>query len=303
MKKYIYFTLTISIVLINYNVQSQVSISNNGNEPNSSAMLDVQSTNKGLLLPRMTTYDINFISNPATGLLVFNTDSLEFYFFDGTNWVGLYNRNDTIPGPWSCGLQFQYEGQSYNTVLIGTQCWMAENLNVGERIDGTQNQTNNDTIEKYCYNDEPDSCSRYGGLYQWDEMMQYDSIEGERGICPPDWHIPTDDEWTTLTDSIGGIEIAGGEMKTIGTIEAGTGLWYHPNTGATNNSGFSGLPGGLRSRINGTFNSHGSYGYWWSSSEHSDNFVWYRHIFYNSDDATRSYAYRNWGFSIRCIKD
>ncbi|MCK5838660.1 MAG: hypothetical protein KAG99_02370, partial [Bacteroidales bacterium] len=86
-----------------------------------------------------------------------------------------------------------YEGQTYSIVAIGTQCWMAENLNVGTRIDGVDEQTDNPTLEKYCYNDLESNCDIYGGLYQWNEMMQYVTTEGAQGICPSGWHIPTDE--------------------------------------------------------------------------------------------------------------
>jgi len=84
------------------------------------------------------------------------------------------------------------DGKTYNTVLIGTQCWMRENLNIGTRIDGSQNQTDNGTIEKYCYDDLESNCDIYGGLYQWDEAMQYVTTQGVQGICPAGWHLPTD---------------------------------------------------------------------------------------------------------------
>ncbi len=91
-----------------------------------------------------------------------------------------------------------YEGQVYSTIQIANQCWLKENLNVGTMIDGLVNMEENGVIEKYCYNDEPDSCAKYGGLYQWNEMMQYFLQEGARGICPPGWHLPSDKEWKLL---------------------------------------------------------------------------------------------------------
>ncbi len=126
---------------------------------------------------------------------------------------------------------------------------------------------NNSIIEKYCYNNSTANCDIYGGLYQWNEMMQYTTTPGAQGICPATgWHLPTDAEWTILTTFLGGEGIAGGKMKTTGTIEAGTGLWYAPNTGATNESGFTALPGGYRSD-NGDFDGLGYYAYFWSSTE------------------------------------
>ena len=97
---------------------------------------------------------------------------------------------DTCPGMPTV----EYGGQTYNTVLIGNQCWMKENLNIGTRIDFSQDQTNNSIIEKYCYYDDELNCKKYGGLYQWSEMMQYTTIAGTQGICPDGWHLPTIDE-------------------------------------------------------------------------------------------------------------
>jgi uncharacterized protein (TIGR02145 family) len=195
-----------------------------------------------------------------------------------------------------------YGGQVYNTVQIGSQCWFKENLNIGTRINGTLEQTNNSTIEKYCYNDLESNCVIYGGLYQWNEMMQYVTTAGVQGICPTGWHIPTDAQWTTVTTSLGGTNIAGGKMKTTGTIEAGTGLWHSPNTGATNFSGFSAVPAGNRNS-GGTFSVIGHYGYWWSSSEDLASSAWYQYMFYYDSGVYRSSNYKNFGFSVRCVRD
>jgi len=174
-----------------------------------------------------------------------------------------------------------YGDQTYHTVSIDEQCWMRENLNIGTRINGSQEQTDNGSIEKYCYGDNEANCNEYGGLYQWDEMMQYVTQEGVQGICPDGWHIPTDAEWTALTDFLGGSSVAGGKMK-----EAGTAHWNSPNTGASNSSGFMALPGGLRV-INGSFNSLGDYGYFWSSSENSATYAWLRLLSYGNEDVSR----------------
>lgn len=195
------------------------------------------------------------------------------------------------------------DGNIYNTVQIGSQCWMKENLNIGTRIAGATNQTENGVIEKYCYDDDESNCDIYGGLYQWDEMMQNVAIAGTQGICPQGWHLPTDEEWTTLTSYLLGFLVAGGKMKTTGTLEAGTGLWYSPNTGATNNSGFSGLPSGWR-RSNGEplFEHQGNIGHLWSSSTRFDYGVIQQLA---NSDATSSWAYswKSGGLPVRCLKD
>ena len=195
-----------------------------------------------------------------------------------------------------------YGGQVYHTVQIGTQCWFKENLNIGTRINGALEQSNNGTIEKYCYNDLESNCNIYGGLYQWSEMMQYVTPAGGQEICPTGWHIPTDAEWTIVTTSLGGEGVAGGKMKSTGTIEAGTGWWYSPNTGATNESGFSGVPAGYRGYAGGFFVNGYDAG-WWSSSEFSTSVAWYRFLYYNGSNVDRSGADRHNGFSVRCLAD
>jgi uncharacterized protein (TIGR02145 family) len=138
--------------------------------------------------------------------------------------------------PFLCGTAVSHGGKNYQTVQIGTQCWFKENLNIGTRINGSQDQTNNGVIEKYCYDDNEANCNTYGGLYQWDELMQYVTTQGAKGLCPDGWHIPTDAEWTTLTTYPGGESVAGGKMKS-------TSGWYNNGNGS-NSSGFTALPGG-----------------------------------------------------------
>jgi len=148
--------------------------------------------------------------------------------------------------PFVCGQDFTdpRDGQVYSTVLIGDKCWMAENLNIGTMINEPNYPANNQIIEKYCYGNTAGNCDVYGGLYQWNEMMQYSSTTGTQGICPTGWHLPVYDDFFALIEMWGGYPDAGGPLKATGTIEQGTGLWYAPNTGATNSSGFSGIPGG-----------------------------------------------------------
>ncbi len=196
-----------------------------------------------------------------------------------------------------------YGGQIYNTVAIGSQCWFKENLNIGTRINGSAEQTDNSTIEKYCYNDlDWLGCGFYGGLYQWKEMMQYATSPGVQGICPSGWHIPTDAEWTIAIAFLGGADVAGGKMKATGTREAFTGWWYSPNTGATNESGFTAVPGGIRYYF-GTFDALGYGGIWWSSSESNTIGAWFRSINYDYNDVGRNARPKDEGFSVRCVRD
>ena len=188
------------------------------------------------------------------------------------------------------------DGNNYTTVQIGAQVWMAENLNVGTRINGSVDQTNNSIIEKYCYDDNEANCNTYGGLYQWDESMQYSTTPGVQGICPTGWHLPTDAEWTTLTTYLGGENIPGAKMKETGTIH-----WLSPNTGATNSSGFTALPGG--GGFNGSFVSLALGAFFWSSLGVSSTKAWYRGLFNFYKGVDRKYYYKTYGFSARCVQD
>ena len=206
-----------------------------------------------------------------------------------------------------------YGGQTYNTVQVGTQCWLKENMNIGTKIPGSQSQANNGTIEKYCYNNDEANCAIYGGLYEWNEMMQYVTTAGVQGICPTGWHIPTDVEWcaviqfldpTVDCNVIGWIGVnVGGKMKSTGTIEAGAGLWYSPNTGATNESGLTAIPAGSRSN-DGAFSYIGIYGSWWSSSEFESvaSYAWFLQLQCGVSPVFRFPDYKNFGFSVRCVK-
>ncbi len=173
-------------------------------------------------------------------------------------WVKVSQNGSIIlsAGPPCPGLPtVTYAGKVYNTVQIGTQCWLKENLNVGTMIIGSANQTNNDTIEMYCYNDDPTNCNTYGGLYQWNKAMQYTTAEGAQGICPSGWHIPTYAEFQTLYTAVSG---DGNALKAIGQ---GTG-----GGAGTNTSGFSALLAGYRN-YDGYFNHLGYNALFWGSTE------------------------------------
>jgi len=220
---------------------------------------------------------------------------------------------------FTCGdtLVDSRDGQSYQTVQIGTQCWMAENLNIGTRIDGISNQINNGTIEKYCLNNIEANCDNYGGLYQWDEMMQYSSIAGSQGICPGGWHVPTDGEWTILTSFIGGVSSPFGDrLKSCRMVNSPLGgdcnTTMHPRWNYFNNSiygtddfGFSATPGGYRHSSGGTFPDLGNNTFWWSSTDDQSVPVnaWGRTLNYYLSSISYADMYKDYGFSVRCLKD
>ena len=192
------------------------------------------------------------------------------------------------------------DGNSYATVQIGTQCWTQSNLRVskyrnGDNItnitDNTQwSQTNTSSTGAWCnYSNNASNGTTYGKLYNW-----Y-AVNDSRGLCPTGWHVPTDAEWTTLTTHLGGTSVAGGAMKST------TG-WTSPNTGATNSSGFTALPGGIRVS-NGGFGDVGNDGNWWSSSVAGSGIAWSRYLYFNSAFVYRVNNIQRSGFSVRCARD
>lgn len=287
--------------------------------------------------------DLGFTAVPAglrnwdNGIFIVNSE--KSYFWTSTKndlnnaWFrrlnndhfGIFRYNDSknygmsvrcikgTPSSWVCGdtIHDSRNDMIYNTVEIGEQCWMKENMNVGVKIGGEYNQADNGLIEKYCYNNEEDSCDVYGGLYQWGEVMQYDANTPAQGICPTDWHIPSDEEWQQLegeADSqynypdpiwintgFRGLD-AGGNLKATDTIH-----WLPPNLGATNSSGFTGLPAGYRHN-NGEFLLHGDEAIFWTSY-YSGSFALRRYLDYNDARVYRSNIEKYLGFSVRCVKD
>ena len=183
------------------------------------------------------------------------------------------------------------DGQTYKTVKLGDQTWLAQNLNY-------------ETDNSWCYGDDPANCEIYGRLYSWEAAMD---------ACPAGWHLPTDEEWATLikyldpeadSNAVGPeSEIAGGMMKTRGTLESGTGLWLSPNVGATNSSGFSAVPGGARWE-DGTCLVMHMHAIFWSSTEYDANTVWCRVFDYGLKSLYRDHSIaKTMGLSVRCVMD
>jgi len=200
------------------------------------------------------------------------------------------------------------DGNMYNTITIGTQTWMAENLKTTKYNDGTliPNVTDNTawaglSTGAYCdYDNTPSNSTTYGRLYNWyavdNNASTKDASNGSKNICPAGWHVPTDTEWTTLTTYLGGLDVAGGKLK-----ETGTTHWNTPNTDATNSSGFTALPGGYR--FGNTFTYIGTTGYWWSLTEDGTGTVWTRYIYFSGSSVYRVGSSKAGGFSVRCIRD
>ena len=204
------------------------------------------------------------------------------------------------------------DGKVYQTVVIGNQVWMAENLaylpSVNMVADGSE-----DAAGSYYYvygydgtnvadAKATDNYATYGVLYNWTAAMDGEASSttnpsGIQGVCPAGWHLPSEAEWTELTNYLGGTSVAGGKLK-----ETGTTHWNTPNTGATNETGFTALPGGYRN-INGSFNFIGIYGNWWSATEYNATNAWILRMYDYYSDVPRNYLYKEVGFSVRCVRD
>lgn len=210
---------------------------------------------------------------------------------------------------FTCGVSTvsDADGNIYNTVKIGSQCWMKQNLRVGTMITGATTQTNNGTIEKWCYENTLANCMTTnnpnypdGGLYQWDEAMQYSTTAGAQGICPAGWHIPTHDEFTTLERAV----CTSGTCATDFPYDTTT-TGYRGTTEGTKlkPSGTSGFELNLAGYGgSGSFYYRSSFGFVWSSSESGAN-AWYRYVFSGGAPVGRYADTKSFGLSVRCLKD
>lgn len=190
-----------------------------------------------------------------------------------------------------------HDGQTYITVKIGNQWWMAENLNIGTIIESNQEQTNNQVIEKYCFENSPRFCKIFGGLYQWDEMMRYVTTTGSKGICPDGWHIPSDDDWKTLEMRLG---MSQSQVDNI--YERGTDQGKQLKVNGT--SGFEGLIYTYR-HMDGNFQSlDNNSNFWTSTQKINTTDVAVRRVLYTQNSYVgRLFGYKTIGLSVRCVKD
>lgn len=208
-----------------------------------------------------------------------------------------------------------FDGNIYNTVLIGDQCWMAENLNTTKDASGNN-------IIRYCYDNSTTNCDLYGGLYDWTTLMNgaassAENPSGVQGICPNDWHVPSDAEWTELTDYIiNNVEDiqrsnSGDKLKSCWQINSPIGgdcnRAEHPRWNShdihfgTDDVSFGLLPGGYYNV--GTYGNLGSVGYWWTATLYTSTNVWHRRVTYNLGSIIRYDEKKTTGFSLRCVKD
>ena len=204
------------------------------------------------------------------------------------------------------------DGNVYQTVQIGDQVWMAENLRTTHYTDGTP------ITGVYTYDDDPEHAENYGKLYTWDAVMNGESSSngnpsGVQGVCPDGWHVPSDDEWTELTDYIsGGLPEGGNQLRSCRQINSPLGgdcdteehpRWdEHPVHYGTDDYGFGGLPGGYRP-VSGDFFQMGWDAYWWSSTSYDQDRAWRRFIYYDFPNFQRGPIFKTSAFSVRCVKD
>ena len=190
------------------------------------------------------------------------------------------------------------DGNTYKTVTIGTQVWMAGDLKTTRYNDGTAIPLVTDfdtwaslTTPAYSwYNNDDGNKEVFGALYNW-------YVVDTKKICPKGWHVPSNIEWETLQNFLGGYRFAGGELKLPGTV-----LWKSPNAGATNSTGFSAVPAGFRSN-NGSFNFIGVSSSWWSTAENGDTHADFWVLYYKNAFMEKNVSEKRIGFCIRCLKD
>lgn len=275
------FLLFFSIPLV-LTCASQVGIGTT--TPDTSAELEIKSTSKGFLPPRLTIAQRDSIKTPTGGLEIWCTDCRELEVFDGIIWKNML-------GNAACALPIP------SNVTICNQVWMTQNLDVVTYRNGDTIPQVTDSIEwtglttgAWCWqnNDSARYASTYGRLYNWF------AVNDPRGLAPLGWHVPSDSEWTTLSTCLGGEWIAGGKMK-----KTGIALWHDPNIGASNISGFTALPGGVRSAW---FGGIGFYGMFWSS-QYDGWSAWVRIMYSTQNRLYKDYFNKAYGISVRCIKD
>ncbi len=248
------------------------------------------------------------IQSPITGSDGINVSAEVTILFPNTRYYYSVNATscgtvvygDTLSFESAAGEVYDANDNVYHVVHIGTQVWLKENLIATTPIDASGDvplvsdptEWANLSSPGYCwYNNDARYKTIYGALYNWWAVSW-------RRLCPADWHVPSNDEWDLLIETLGGSTVAGGKMKI-----AGTDFWDSPNDGATNESGFTALPGGWRSWTDGIFMSIRGAGYWWSSTSSTETDAWGYHMYNWNGEINSNVLVKTNGFSIRCIRD
>lgn len=198
-----------------------------------------------------------------------------------------------------------YQGHEYPTIQIGEQCWLQENLNIGAMIDGSEHPTNNDTIEKFCFDNDPALCDIYGGFYEWDELMQYSGSNGTKGICPEDWHIPTREDMDILREFT---------WENSNYLKQVVSIWspaaFEPgrsghDPGQFWPTGFNAIPTGYKDTIQDNFilEFGESQSYIWLSDETSSQTAEALQLYRGDNQYYFKSMSKKFAFSVRCIKN
>lgn len=243
-----------------------------------------------------TNEERNNISDPVPGMMIFNTSTNCINIYKPDGWWEICG--DIISTSFQCGdlMTDSRDGKQYPTVQIGNKCWMAKNLDVGQHISGAGQQTDNEIIEKYCYDNNANACNTYGGLYQWNELMNYSTTEGTQGICPEGWHVPGDQEWQEMEIALGMSSDEAERLNVWRGTDEGTQL------GNEGSSGYDALYSG-RSVPGGLFTAIGAYEYIWTSTE-SMGSAWRRCLSVNDPKIGRWNTFpKSYGMSVRCVRD
>ena len=298
--------------------------------PDASAALEIESTTSGLLPPRMTTVERDLINNGvwAEGLTIYNTDTKCLELYNGTDWISVCDGSVvttiSIPNNATCAsatisatpctageLASGINGGSlgnkyangangtYSVVEIGGQCWMQESIDVNPT--GSPIWVNSSDAGWYGYYNTTYQAAGEGTLLQWSAAMNGATTERAQGVCPTDWHIPSDCEWMYLENSLG---MTTADQQLTGWRDSGTvGSKLSTLTSSgSNSSGFTALLAGYR-LTHGKFNFRGTFGYWWSSSETSATLAHPRLLFSSQVGVNRYSSNKANGFSVRCLKD
>ncbi|MCC5924133.1 MAG: hypothetical protein JJT77_10125 [Crocinitomicaceae bacterium] len=290
------FFAALFALFLNYSLHAQgIKISENGTNPDATAILELESSNKGFLPPRLTTVERDLIPNPAEGLVIYNLDTKCINFYNATLWIDLCDLSAGPPpsASFSCGDVWTdiRDGNEYTTVAIGNQCWFAENLNY-------------DASGSYCFANDPSNCNATGRLYSWTITMDGAGTSnlnpsGVQGVCPEGWHVPSDAEWIELEEHLG---MTTGQTSTGLRTSGNVGQQLKATSfGGTNSSGFNALGSGGGTATNFSFLANTS-AYFWTTTGSGSNAL-YRRLQNTENGVRRDNFNQSRWLSIRCIKD
>ena len=332
--------LLLSLALIGLSISyAQLKVGDNPTTINSSAVLEIESTTKGFLPPRMTTTQRNAIATPATGLTIYNTTVKCLQWYNGSGWFDACSGSTfgTIPGNTICGdtatisvtpcsavsgatinddagtadgIEYDWTGATgfvdggttQALVEIGGQCWYRRNaVNTPSTYDPAPTWVNSSDVGwSGDYGNTPRT--NEGKLYQWSAAMNGSTTERAQGVCPTGWHIPSDCEWMYLENTLGMSTSDQENTNFRNSGSVGTKLSTLTSSGANNSSGFTALFAGFRG-ADGAFNDRGSNVHWWSSSEASATSAQRRGLGSSQAGVHRFSSFKAIGFSVRCLKD